>query len=137
MQGVSLAFFQFGAYDRHLEKIRKIYMERRDVMLSCLDQLMPEGVGWTKPNGGFALWVTLPRGYSSVALLISVLDKGINLVPGPIFDMDQRFVNSFRLSWAWTDVEQIMEGMEILADSVKEMLRRPPGDSGLSGLGHF
>ncbi|MCG8634499.1 MAG: PLP-dependent aminotransferase family protein [Desulfobacterales bacterium] len=137
MQGVSLAFFRSGAYDSHLEKIRKIYMERRDVMLSCLDQLMPEGVEWTKPNGGFALWVTLPRGYSSVALLISVLDKGINLVPGPVFDMDQRFVNAFRLGWAWTDADQIVEGMEILADAIKELLRKPPGDAGLSGLGHF
>lgn len=137
MQGVALAFLRSGAYDEHLENIRNIYRERRDAMLSCLDQLMPQGVSWTRPQGGFSLWVSLPSGYSSVALLISVLDKGINLVPGPIFDMDQRFVNSFRLSWAWTDVEQIMEGMEILADSVKEMLRRPPGDSGLSGLGHF
>ncbi len=137
MQGVSLAFLQSGAYDRHLAKIRKIYTERRDVMLSCLDQLMPEGVEWTKPNGGFALWVTLPRGYSSVALLISVLDKGINLVPGPVFDMDQRFVNAFRLGWAWTDTEQIAEGMEILADAIKELLRKPSGDAGLSGLGHF
>jgi DNA-binding transcriptional MocR family regulator len=137
MQGVSLAFFQSGAYDRHLAKIKKIYTERRDVMLSCLDQLMPEGVEWTKPNGGFALWVTLPRGYSSVALLISVLDKGINLVPGPVFDMDQRFVNAFRLGWPWTDTEQIVEGIEILADAIKELLRKPSGDAGLSGLGHF
>ncbi|MEH0019861.1 MAG: PLP-dependent aminotransferase family protein [Desulfobacter sp.] len=137
MQGVSLAFLASGAYDRHLEKMRSIYRERRDVMLSCLDQLMPENVSWTRPNGGFTLWVTLPRGYSSVALLISVLDKGINLVPGPVFDMDQRFVNAFRLGWAWTDADQIAEGIEILADAVKELLRKTPGDSGLSGLGHF
>jgi DNA-binding transcriptional MocR family regulator len=51
--------------------------------------------------------------------------------------MDQRFVNAFRLSWAWTGRDRIAEGMEVLADAVKELLRQPPGDSGLSGLGHF
>lgn len=137
MQSVALAFLTSGAYDEHLERVRGIYRDRRDVMVSCLSQLMPDGVSWTCPQGGFALWVTLPPGYSSVALLISVLDKGISLVPGPIFDRDQRFVNAFRLSWAWTGKEEIVEGIEILADAVKELLRRPPGDSGLSGLGQF
>lgn len=137
MQGVALQFFRSGAYDRHLEKMNAIYLRRRETMLSCLEQLMPGGVEWTRPNGRFALWVTLPRGYSSVALLVSVLDKGVNLVPGPVFDLDQRFVNAFRLSWAWTGRERIVEGVEILADAVKELLRHPPGDSGLSGLGHF
>ena len=137
MQSVALQYFLSCAYDRHLERVRNIYLKRRDTMLTCLEQLMPEGVEWTLPSGGFALWVTLPRGYSSVALLISVLDKGVNLVPGPVFDMDQRFVNAFRLSWAWTGRDRIAEGMEVLADAVKELLRQPPGDSGLSGLGHF
>lgn len=137
MQGIALQFFKSKAYDAHLQKIQKIYTERRDIMLACLAEMMPKGVEWTRPKGGFALWVTLPRGYSSVALLLSVLDKGINFLPGPIFDIDQRFVNCFRLSWAWSSPEQIAEGMEILADGVKELLRRCPGDSGLSGLGHF
>ena len=137
MESIALAFLTSGAYDEHLEAIRRIYRARRDTMVSCLEQLMPEGVSWTCPQGGFALWVTLPPGYSSVALLISILDKGISLVPGPVFDRDQRYVNAFRLSWAWTGEREISEGIEILADAVKELLRRPPGDSGLSGLGSF
>ncbi|MCP4720986.1 MAG: PLP-dependent aminotransferase family protein [Desulfobacteraceae bacterium] len=137
MQGVVLKLFQSGTYGVHLEKIRKIYRDRRDVMLDCLEQVMPDSVTWTRPQGGFALWVTLPRGYSSVALLISAIDKGINFLPGPLFDIDQRFVNSFRLSWAWSGPDEILEGIEILADTVKELLRQSPGDSGMSGLIHF
>ncbi len=137
MQGVVLKFFQSGAYGAHLEKIRKIYRDRRNVMLDCLEQVMPDVVTWTRPQGGFSLWVTLPRGYSSVALLLAAIDKGINFLPGPLFDIDQRFVNSFRLSWAWAGLDEIAEGIEILADTVKELLRKPPGDSGMSGLIHF
>ena len=137
MQGVATAFLQSNAHDEHLEKVKNIYRERRDTMLLALNDLMPDGVSWTRPTGGFSLWVTLPQGYSSVALLISLLDKGVNMAPGPIFDMNQGFVNAFRLGWAWTDLSDIQKGMELLAEAVKELLRRSPGDAGLSGLGHF
>lgn len=137
MQGIVAKFFSSGKYNEHLLRISKVYLERRNLMLECLKQLMPEGVTWTSPKGGFSLWVTLPEGYSSIALLLSAIDKGINFLPGPLFDIDQRFVKHFRLSYAWSGPEQISEGIEILADAVKELLRHPPGDSGLSGLGNF
>lgn len=137
MQGIVAALFRSGKYNEHLLRIRKIYSERRILMLECLKQLMPEGVTWTAPKGGFSLWVTLPEGYSSIALLLSAIDKGINFLPGPLFDIDQRFVKHFRLSYAWSDEEKIVEGIEILADAVKALLHHPPGDSGLSGLGNF
>ncbi|MCM2284509.1 MAG: PLP-dependent aminotransferase family protein [Desulfobacula sp.] len=137
MQGMVAKLFHSGKYNEHLLRIRSIYFERRNLMLECLKQLMPEGVTWTTPKGGFSLWVTLPEGYSSIALLLSAIDKGINFLPGPLFDIDQRFVKHFRLSFAWSDLEKIVEGIEILADTVKEILRHPPGDSGLSGLGNF
>ena len=89
------------------------------------------------PKGGFSLWVTLPEDYSSIALLLSAIDKGINFLPGPLFDIDQRFIKSFRLSWSWINREEIVEGIEILAETIKEMMRKPPGESGLSGLGNF
>jgi len=137
MQGIVLKLLSSGKYDEHLKRIRQIYLDRRNVMLDCLSQLMPKSIRWTHPKGGFSLWVTLPKGYSSIALLLSSIDKGINFLPGPLFDIDQRFVNSFRLSWSWSDHAEIVEGIEILADTVKELLSRPPGDSGLSGLGNF
>jgi 2-aminoadipate transaminase len=73
-------------------------------------------------KGGFSLWVTLPEDYSSIALLSSAINKGINFLPGPLFDIDQRFIKSFRLSWSWTNREEIVEGIEILAETIKEMM---------------
>ncbi|MCP4021538.1 MAG: PLP-dependent aminotransferase family protein [Desulfobacteraceae bacterium] len=137
MQGIVLKLFQSGEYDAHVQRICRIYQERKNVMTESLQQMMPDGVTWTDPSGGFALWITLPEGYSSLSLLLSAVDKGVNFLPGPIFDLDQRFVKSLRLSWAWVDAAKIPEGIEILADTIKEMLRRSPGDSGLSGLGSF
>ncbi len=55
----------------------------------------------------------------------------------PLFDINQRFVNCCRISYAWSDEAEIKEGIELLASAVEEFIRRPPGDSGLSGLGSY
>ena len=68
-QAIAAEFLRDG-YDQHLETIRAIYRERRDVALAALKEQMPDGVAWTRPQGGFQLWVTLPRQVSSVQLFL-------------------------------------------------------------------
>jgi len=106
-------------------------------MLRALETHMPQGVSWSTPTGGFSMLLELPRGYSSVALLLLAIDRGVSFLPGPLFDIDQRYVHALRLSCAWTDERQISEGIELLAGAIEEYIRQPPEDSGLSGLGNF
>jgi 2-aminoadipate transaminase len=137
IQGLALAIFQSGRFDAHTERMAHLYRQRREAMLKALDRYMPKEVTWTRPEGGFSLLFELPRGYSSVALFLSAIDRGVAFLPGPLFDIDQRFVHCCRLSYAWSDEAQIKEGIELLAGAVEEFLRRPPGESGLSGLGSY
>ncbi len=137
LQSVALTAFKSGHYDNHVEKMKSLYRERMDTMIHSLETLMPKGVNWSKPDGGFSLILELPKGYSSVALLLSAIEKGVAFVPCPLFDIDQRFVNSLRLSCAWVDKHQIKEGVELLASAIDEYISTPSGDSGLSGLGNF
>lgn len=137
IQGLALTIFQSGRFDQHNRKMAAVYHQRRDAMLRALERYMPEGVTWSRPEGGFSLLLELPRGYSSVALFFFAIDKGVSFLPGPLFDIDQRFVNSCRIGYAWSDEAEIKEGIELLASAVEQFLRRPPGDSGLSGLGSY
>ena len=137
VQGMALSLFQSGKFDDHTERMRALYKKRMDIMLRSLEKLMPKEVTWSEPDGGFSLLVELPKGYSSVALFLSAIEKGVSFLPGPLFDIDQRYVNTFRLSTAWADTNQIKEGVELLADAVDEFMSHPPGDSGLSGLGSY
>ncbi len=137
IQGLALTLFTSGIYDQHTQRMRAIYKERMDTLLGALSQLMPKDVHWSKPTGGFSLMLELPPGYSSVALLLAAIDKGVSFLPGPLFDIDHRYVHALRLSTAWSDKHQIREGIELLASAVEEILRHPPGDAGLSGLGAY
>jgi DNA-binding transcriptional MocR family regulator len=137
IQAIANTIFKSGRYESHTVAMQAVYKKRCKTMMAALKQYMPEEVKWTSPDGGFSLMLSLPQGYSSVALFLAAIEKGVSFLPGPLFDIDQRFVNCFRISYAWADVEQIKEGVELLAGAVEELLQRPPGDSGLSGLGSF
>ena len=98
---------------------------------------MPEGVTWTRPEGGFHMWVELPKGYSSIALFLHAIERGVSFFPGPMQDLDHRFINAFRVSYTGVTPEQIKTGIKSLAEAVKELLKGDPSDPGLSGLGDF
>src|SRR4029077_7248564 len=120
-----------------LTRAREHYRVRRDAALEHLKRCMPAGVTWTQPKGGFHLWVEPPAGYSSIALFMLAVERGVAIAPGPQMDIDHRFINGFRLSYGSLDVATIKQGIELLADVVKKLLASPPADAGLSGLGNF
>ncbi len=137
IQGIACTIFKSGRYDDHISKMQAIYKNRRNVLFKALERYMPKEVSWTRPDGGFSLLLELPHGYSSVAMFLAAIEKGVSILPGPFFDIDHRFVHCVRISYAWADEDQIKEGVELLAGAVETLLSRPPGDSGLSGIGSY
>ena len=137
IQGLAYTIFKSGRFDSHTRKMQDIYLSRRNTLLKALVKYMPKEITWTEPDGGFSMLLELPRGYSSVAMFLAAIEKGVSILPGPLFDIDHRFVHCFRISYAWANEEQIKEGIELLASAVETFISRPPGDSGLSGIGSY
>ncbi|QUJ76697.1 PLP-dependent aminotransferase family protein [Sulfitobacter albidus] len=99
-------------FDAHVEKIRSAYCSRRDAMLAALDAHMPEGVSWTRPEGGMFIWLTLPAHVATVALLERSLEtERVAFVPGHAFYADGSGQNTLRLSFSRTDADTIAEGI--------------------------
>lgn len=136
IQGIAREFLEHG-YDDHRKKVTALYRERRDRTLDALERHMPDGVTWTSPQGGFQLWVTLPDPYSSVALFLRGIDNGVAFLPGPLQDINNRFLSSFRLCYGSLPPEEIETGITRLAQTVTQYLSRPPSENGLAGLGDF
>ncbi|GGA17638.1 aminotransferase-like domain-containing protein [Neptunicoccus cionae] len=88
------------------------YREKRDAMLSALEQHMPKGVKWSKPEGGLFIWVTLPEGLDATALLQqSVEEARVAYVPGHAFYADGSGRNTLRLSFSLPPVSAIEGGI--------------------------
>lgn len=96
----------------HVKTLRATYMARRDHMLAALDRHMPQGVDWTRPEGGMFIWVTLPVGMDGATLLAQSLEKErVAFVPGRAFFADGSGGNTLRLSFSCAKPDQIDEGI--------------------------
>lgn len=102
-------------FDRHVAGLREVYGARRDRMLAALDREMPEGVTWTRPEGGMFVWVTLPKGLDAAEVLArSLREEKVAFVPGGAFFPDGSGKNTLRLSFSCAQDAQIDEGMKRL-----------------------
>ena len=111
-----------GFLDEHVKLIRKVYRERRDVMLDTLKEHMPEEVHWTHPKGGLFLWVTLPEKINTTELLKEAVQQKVAFVPGASFFPCGGGQNTMRLNYSNAKPEKINEGVGILARAVKQAL---------------
>ncbi|HMR49980.1 MAG TPA: PLP-dependent aminotransferase family protein [Arachnia sp.] len=107
---------------RQIVEFRDMYRERRDTMLDALEENMPDGVSWTKPKGGFFVWVTLPDGLDSQAMVPRGVNARVAFVPGTAFYSDGQGARNMRLSFCFPPPERIRIGVERLADVVANEL---------------
>lgn len=105
-----------SCFAAQVEKSRAHYRGRCGAMLAALSVHMPEGVRWTKPEGGLFTWLTLPEGMDGGALLQrSIAEAKVAFVPGGAFYFDGRGRNTMRLSFSLPNEETIAAGIARLA----------------------
>ncbi|RWP86537.1 MAG: PLP-dependent aminotransferase family protein [Mesorhizobium sp.] len=109
-----------AVFDGQVEKLIGAYRERRDGLLSALESNMPEGVTWSRPEGGMFVWVTLPEGADATELLARSVKEGrVAFVPGSAFYADGTGRNTLRLSFTLADRRAVSEGIPRLAAILK------------------
>jgi len=107
-------------FEAQVAKIKATYQARRDAMLAALSRHMPEGVSWTKPDGGMFIWVTLPEGADGAALLAeSLKTERVAFVPGKAFFADGSGANTLRLSFSCASEAMIEEGIKRLGRVIR------------------
>lgn len=114
-QRIAHEYIVRGHIDRQIERIKAIYSKKLDIMLSGMDEFMPEGVEWTRPEGGMFLWVNLPGWMDSAELLKNALKKRVAFVTGKAFFVDPKEgASSMRLNFTHPSDEMIKEGLRRL-----------------------
>ncbi len=110
-QALAAELVQADFLPRHIQTIRRVYQERRDVMLHAMQEHFPEDVSWTRPEGGMFLWVTMPEGVDTEALLGEAMANKVAFVPGTSFFPLSARKNTMRLNFSNARPEQIREGI--------------------------
>ena len=96
-------FITMGLLDGHVERLRQGYKARGEALVAGLAEFMPSGVTWTRPGGGFFVWVTLPEGMDSADLLARAQAAGVAFVPGSRFCCCGGCERSIRLAFSLLD----------------------------------
>jgi len=109
---MAIATVAAAQFDAHVSKIKVAYSARRDRMLAALEQHMPKGVTWTRPEGGMFIWIDLPAQMNGADLLaMSLKSERVAFVPGHAFFADGSGSNTIRLSFSRTSEAIIDEGI--------------------------
>ncbi len=119
-QRVAERYLSLGLMKRHLPKIRRLYRQKRDVMLRALEETWPDNAEWTRPKGGLFLWTTVDPTIDTRALLPRAAQKGVIYVAGHGFYAGQPEVNHMRLNFSFPSDENIRKGIGVLGEVLKE-----------------
>lgn len=106
----------------------ELYKVRRDAMLESLEQHFPSSATWTKPGGGFYVWVNLPPEIDTKLMVPKAIVAKVAYVPGTAFYADGFGSWAMRLSYCHPTPDRIREGVKALGGVVKqEIARRSSG----------
>jgi DNA-binding transcriptional MocR family regulator len=123
-QAALAEFLSSGGYDSHLRRVRRTFRENIDRMIRTIDRAFPRGTRVSRPDGGFVLWLQLPRPLASRELFEAALKKGICFIPGDVFSASDRYANCLRVSCGSAWHPRIEKGLETLGELASELLAR-------------
>ena len=122
-QRIMSEFVAGGHFPAHLAAARRLYAGRAAAMLSALGRSMPPAATWTRPAGGFFVWLTVPAGIDTTLLAGRAQGEGVAFVPGAPFYVDGRGRNQIRLAFSGVPEDRIDEGVRRLGRLVTDSTR--------------
>ncbi|MDP8232486.1 MAG: PLP-dependent aminotransferase family protein [Candidatus Zophobacter franzmannii] len=122
-QRIAARFLEKGLLDVNIRKIIKMYSKKQRTVLDLFEELMPEEVQWTKPEGGLFLMVTLPERIDTTDLLgKAIKEENVAFVAGQSFYCDGTGTNTMRINYSYGSNEKNIEGIHRLVKLLKREL---------------
>lgn len=121
-QMVAYEFVTKYDFDAHLEKLRKLYSKKAQLMMSLLDEHLAPYVTYDKIDGGLFIMCKLPENIDMMKFCKEAVLRKVCVVPGNAFLADENEVShSFRVNFSTPTDEQLVKGVKILGELVKEL----------------
>lgn len=105
-----------------LKRFREVYQQRAETLLAVLEEEFPAGSQWTVPEGGFYVWVTVPEGIDTSALLAKAVSHKVAYVPGSGFYANDQGHRQLRLCYSYPSPDEIRQGIVRLGAVLREEL---------------
>ncbi|MDR1016489.1 MAG: PLP-dependent aminotransferase family protein [Coriobacteriales bacterium] len=119
-----LEYFRQSDWHATLAEACGLYRMRAEAMLAALERYFPPEAHWTHPEGGFFVWVTLPKYFDTDELLATALEHGVTFVPGRGCYPRRGGLggNSMRIAFCYESPERLEEAIKRLAEAIQDRL---------------
>lgn len=116
-------YFEEFRWQDYVEKVTGVYRVRRDAMLAALEEHFPKEASWTRPEGGFYIWATLPDYIDTTDLLaLAIEEEKVAFVPGAASYVNGGGANHMRLAFCAVPEDRIETGIKRLAKVIREQM---------------
>jgi DNA-binding transcriptional MocR family regulator len=122
-EAVVAEFLDRGYYDTHLQALQRALDVRYAACLAALDELMPDGVRWTRPGGGPTLWLELPQTVDYAAIEAHLARRGVHVSNASAAYVGEPHLHGFRIAYAYLPEDQMRAALTILGDGIRTLMR--------------
>lgn len=122
-QVLAFDYLEKNLIDNYLYKMKKIYNEKKNIMIKKIQEYMPNLVKYTNPNGGFFIYIDLPDNVSGEKLFYNTIKDNVAFVTGEPFHTDSKEGDRhIRLSFSNSSEQQIDFGIKVIGEAIKNLL---------------
>lgn len=111
-----------GMLETYRQRMIEAHSQKLGAMLTAMSEYFPAGAKWTKPHGGYFVWVTLPKGINGELVLEKALARRVAFMPGSSFFANGGGENTLRLCFVNTRLDLIPEGIKRLGQVMAELM---------------
>ena len=122
-QAAMAEYLKHGGYERHLRGFRQRLTEALAAMTEAVTAHFPAGCRLTQPQGGYMLWVEMPKSIDALRLHQLALAEGISIAPGPLFSVKRKYKNFVRLNYGHFDVNATVNAVRTLGRLSNDLMR--------------
>ncbi|MEO7992831.1 MAG: PLP-dependent aminotransferase family protein [bacterium] len=125
LQAFLYEFIKRGFYDQHVRLACRTYELRRDALIEALDQYLPRSITFSRPQGGMALWVTLPEPWESLPIYHLAREEGVEIGVAPFFWPGKQDAHGFRIAWSLNAETTLREAARRLGQAFDRLIAEP------------
>jgi DNA-binding transcriptional MocR family regulator len=114
-------FCALGYYDKHIKKLHRVFRQKMEGALACMNDFFPSSMSWTHPVGGYTIWVKMPRKLSEKDLDALTTPFGVKVSPGEYYFPRRAPSEHFRISIAHLNKEEIQEALKRLGKALHKL----------------
>ncbi|MGB9440208.1 MAG: PLP-dependent aminotransferase family protein [Desulfobacterales bacterium] len=113
---------ELGLQEKQLSYLKEVYLQRKNALNTSLKKNLPDSVSFVEPDGGFFTWLQLPQHVDAENLLLEAHKHDVSFAPGSFFSPQRDLKNYLRLSFAYYEAPELVEGAKRLAAVINRNL---------------